>query len=216
MYISIYESICTKGKTRKASYKPFSDLHKHHIIPKHMGGSEEETNFTYLSIREHKIAHFLLWKIYKSPNDLRSMYMLGAYISSFRRKIMGKWCFENKIGFHNSKWDSERAEWRKRGYEKQKETADTNNFYFWSTEQGRKRRASLGGKKGGAIQKEFGLGIFAIPPEQQRINSSLGGKALKGRICMYKLGEGNFKRIRPEDKDYYLSLGYIVGTQPKQ
>jgi hypothetical protein len=70
-YSKIYYNICKKGKEAKNQYKSFSDLHKHHIIPKHSGGNDDESNLTYLTIREHIIAHYLLWKIHKNTNDLR-------------------------------------------------------------------------------------------------------------------------------------------------
>jgi hypothetical protein len=33
----------------------------HHIIPRSMGGTDESNNITYLTAREHFIAHWLLW-----------------------------------------------------------------------------------------------------------------------------------------------------------
>lgn len=37
-------------------------FHKHHIIPKHMGGTDDESNLVYLSIEEHALAHKKLWE----------------------------------------------------------------------------------------------------------------------------------------------------------
>ena len=36
--------------------------HKHHIIPKHMGGSDDESNLLELSVEEHAEAHRLLYE----------------------------------------------------------------------------------------------------------------------------------------------------------
>ena len=75
---------------KRTIYGPKSGIHKHHIIPKHRGGKDTVDNFTYLTVREHIIAHFLLWKIHGSPNDLRSMHMLGANLTPKQRKILRK------------------------------------------------------------------------------------------------------------------------------
>ena len=100
IYAKIYDNLCESRKTRISEYGAHSGIHRHHVIPKHMGGTEDLNNFTYLTPREHQIAHFLLWKIYRSPNDLRSMRMLGAKLSVEKRRIVGLWCVENNIGIH--------------------------------------------------------------------------------------------------------------------
>ena len=36
----------------------------HHIIPRSFGGTDEPWNLVRLTLREHRLAHLLLWKIY--------------------------------------------------------------------------------------------------------------------------------------------------------
>lgn len=43
--------------------------HKHHIIPKHMGGSDEESNLVELTIEEHAEAHKKLYEEYGKMED---------------------------------------------------------------------------------------------------------------------------------------------------
>ena len=43
--------------------------HKHHIIPKHMGGSNSKDNLVELSIEEHADAHKKLWEKYGHQED---------------------------------------------------------------------------------------------------------------------------------------------------
>jgi hypothetical protein len=145
IYARIYYSLCQSRSQLTEQWKPGSNLHRHHIVPKHSGGTDDPSNFTYLTIREHIIAHFLLWKMHHNPNDLRAIKMLGAKITSAQRKILGIWCRDNKIGFHGATKE-QRLEWNRKSIKAQKSKGDKNSFWWWSTEEGRKHRASLGGK----------------------------------------------------------------------
>jgi hypothetical protein len=206
IYQKIYYNICEHGKQLKNSYRPGSGLHKHHITPKHCGGIDIEDNYTYLTVREHIIAHFLLWKLYKNPNDLRSMKMLGAELSVQYRKYIGIYCRDNKIGFHGANKE-QRSKWRKLGIETQK--TQENSWWYWSTEKGRKHRASLGGKAGSKSQMINGVGIHTNDKKLRSKYASLGGKAIKGMICVTN-GEHR-TRIRPDRLDEFLSMGYRKG-----
>ena len=209
MFSQIYSNLCEGNKSRKDNYKKYSGLHEHHIIPKHMGGSDEDYNLTYLNVKEHIIAHYLLWKIHKNPNDLRSMKMLGANLSIHHRKIIGEYCRDNQIGFFSTSIE-ERKEWRIKGIETQKQeylNNNTKNFYYWSTEKGRKERASLGGKQRGS--KEF---TYWASNEGRKERASLGGKAHKGKKVMHLPGTKGWKRILPEEVDVKLNKGWKFGT----
>ena len=48
--------------------------HKHHIIPKHMGGTNDPSNLIELTVEEHAEAHKLLWEQY----GLNHYWMLEA------------------------------------------------------------------------------------------------------------------------------------------
>ena len=209
MFNQIYSNLCEGNKSRKENYKKYSGLHEHHIIPKHMKGTNEDCNLTYLNVREHIIAHYLLWKIYKNPNDLRSMKMLGAKLSPQHRKITGEFCRDNKIGFFSSP-TNERKEWQMKGIENQKQdylNNKTKNFYYWSTEEGRKERASLGGKK--RASTEFS---YWASDEGRKERASLGGKAHKGKKVMHLPGSKGWKRILPDEVDIKLNEGWKFGT----
>ena len=208
MYNIIYENLCKQGKSLKEEYENRSykeDLHKHHIIPKHSGGLDIEENYTYLTIRQHVIAHYLLWKINKNPNDLRSMNMLGANLTYKQRKIVGEWCRDNKIGFHGYPSDK-RKEWAKKGYLAQKEVE--GSFHWWSTEEGRKKRASLGGKASieSGNNKEW---LFWMSPEGIRLRGHMGGKTHIGKIWIFK--DEITTRVTPEDLEEYISDGWQLG-----
>lgn len=43
--------------------------HKHHIIPKHMGGTDEPSNLVELTVEEHAAAHRVLFEQYGCWQD---------------------------------------------------------------------------------------------------------------------------------------------------
>lgn len=226
IYYIIYHNICKAQKANKINYKPKSNIHCHHIKPVHAGGTDDEENLTYLSVREHIIAHFLLWKIYRNPNDLRSMKMLGANLTSRQRQIIGEFCRDNKLGFHAEKWDDHRTEWGKRAMKTQKEEYENTgkkNFYYWSTEEGRRERASIAGKAGVESQKKeyenTGKKNFAYwaSPEGRLERASLGGKATLGNKVMHHpdRSETYYTRVKPLEVENKLKEGWVFGASPE-
>lgn len=212
-YKDVYVKLCESNKNNHINYKKYSNIHKHHILPKHMEGKDENNNYTYLSIREHIIAHFLLWKIYKNVNDLRSMKMLGAKLSSNKRKIIGIWCRDNNIGFHGLSIEK-RKEFALKGLETQKITNSTNSFYFWSTPEGRKKRSSMGGKASFLSGNNTDF-LFWCSEKGLKQRASMGGKSHKNKKCMYKPGDTTFIRVKPENINEKLEQGYIFGSPIK-
>ena len=189
----------------KESWVPGSGLHRHHIIPRHQGGEDIENNYTYLTTRQHIIAHYLLFRIHKNPNDLRAMKMLGAKLTSNQRRITGLFCKENGIGI----WSEDYLSNKEKQSNRCKKSASTQKQLRVGTFDPEKRKqiASAGGKIGGAIQKKRKQGIH--DPANFKKNASLGGKATKGMICVTN---GTHRtRIKPERLEEYLSNGYTKG-----
>lgn len=205
----IYTNLCESGKTRVNEYTRGSGLHAHHIIPKHMRGEDSPSNLTYLTVREHILAHRLLWKIHKNPNDLRAIHMLGAKLTPEQRRITGEFCRDNNIGIFGASVE-QKIEWGKKGIESQKETGSKQSFWWWSTSEGRQKRASMGGK---ATQKSGnGWNLTKVSKERHSEIASMGGKSHKGKRAMHKPGDKSFIRVAPEDIDQRLCEGYIFGS----
>jgi hypothetical protein len=205
IYSRIYYNLCSRGVNQKELWEnKENNLHRHHILPKHSGGLDEECNFTYLTIREHIIAHFLLWKIKRNPNDLRSMHMLGARLTSSQRRTVGVWCKENNIGFWSPKYKDKRKEWGFNGAKTQIENKigihDPKNF---------KAHAILGGKASIKVNKVL---IYWCSPEGLKRRAQIGGRATRGLKAMHIPGEKTFRRIKPEHIQSFLEKGYVFGS----
>jgi hypothetical protein len=81
--------------------------HKHHIIPKHMGGSDDPENLIELTTEEHAEAHRILYEQYGRWQDYYAWKGLSGQIGREEiikqihinnGKNMGKYVYENKLG----------------------------------------------------------------------------------------------------------------------
>jgi len=122
--------------------------HKHHIIPKHMGGSDDPSNLTELSREDHAFAHRELYEKYGKKEDLGAYYLLNGQTdeamkiySSLGGKVQGK---RNAESGHIQKI--------------QKSSDVVSN-----------------GRKGGCATIKTGKGSFANPDERKKV-AVLGGK----------------------------------------
>jgi hypothetical protein len=59
-----------------------ANYHLHHIIPKHMGGSDDPSNLIKLTIEEHALAHKDLYDQHGKIEDLIAYRMLSGQISA--------------------------------------------------------------------------------------------------------------------------------------
>lgn len=182
----IYQKLCSKYPLTLFDNKPNLEMHKHHIVPRHQNGNNDLSNLCWLTPKEHKLAHFLLWQINKHPNDLRSANMLGAELSTHQRRIVGKWCYANKIGIfapHNKHIrDVARAKGLITQMKNQIGIHNVSHPYY------RKWRAaagSIGAKK----QMENQLGIHVDDQKLRSQWASLGGKA----ACQKKKENGYYQ-----------------------
>lgn len=66
---------------------PGTALESHHIIPKHRGGTNVAANLVKISIRDHVIAHWLLWRIFGEEDDLTAFKFRTS--TSEERRLLG-------------------------------------------------------------------------------------------------------------------------------
>ena len=57
-------------------------FHKHHIVPKHLGGDDSPSNLVLLHPYDHAIAHFVRWKMYGTHGDAWAFNRLKAWLDS--------------------------------------------------------------------------------------------------------------------------------------
>ena len=86
-YQSIYESLILKAKIRTDNIDIITE--NHHIIPRCMNGTNDAGNIVVLSLREHFVAHKLLYKIYKTKSLWDAFFMMATTRRKKRQFVLG-------------------------------------------------------------------------------------------------------------------------------
>jgi hypothetical protein len=73
-YQKVYEQLVSRAKTRD---KLNCYIERHHIIPRSLGGSDDEENLVEFTAREHFIAHLLLAKIH-GGKMIHAAYLMSS------------------------------------------------------------------------------------------------------------------------------------------
>ena len=90
-------------------------MHKHHIIPKHAGGSDDPSNIVYLTVAEHAEAHHLLYEQYNNWQDfvawqgLLKLTLKEELIRIVHQETQRKLVQEGKHHFLGGKLQKERV-----------------------------------------------------------------------------------------------------------
>lgn len=77
-YTNWYYSIINSVKSKQRNYN--SDVYeKHHIIPRSLGGIDNEENIIILTFREHFLCHLLLTKMTSGKNKTKMCFALHCF-----------------------------------------------------------------------------------------------------------------------------------------
>lgn len=88
-YEKIYNSLIQSRKSRGLDKSKLEGYYeRHHIVPRSMGGSNEDNNLVLLTGREHYVAHLLLTKFKTGQDYYKCQHALGAMTThSANRKL---------------------------------------------------------------------------------------------------------------------------------
>lgn len=121
-YKFVYNCIISKAKNRTELSEYYE---KHHILPKSLGGSNDETNLVKLTAREHFICHWLLvkmyekgsverkkmlfafWRMKSNPDDNGKRYINSRAYETFRMEFaqaVGDLTRSSQLGVLNSQY----------------------------------------------------------------------------------------------------------------
>jgi hypothetical protein len=122
--------------------------HIHHIIPKHMGGTDDPSNLVELTRKEHAEAHMKLYEQYGKKEDLGAYYLLTGQTDEAAK-------ISSSLGGTAQG------------------TINANNGHIQRIQ--KLSNTVAAGKKGGATTIARGKGSFGDPVERLK-SASKGGK----------------------------------------
>ena len=174
--------------------------HKHHIIPKHMGGTDDPSNLIELTVEEHAESHRLLHEKYGKKEDLCAYYMLSGKNKDpefvrLRASLGGKALFKKRkllgipIGFSNMNKERHSKMCSEQGKIQGKINSENGHIQKIQKTVDVKKAGKLGGKS--TIRS--GKGSFANN-ELRLISATKGGK-IQGKI---NSENGHLERINKE------------------
>jgi|APGre2960657404_1045060.scaffolds.fasta_scaffold20780_2 hypothetical protein len=106
---------CFIAERRANPYPAGTKTERHHIIPRHAKGSNDPSNLIALSVKDHMVAHWILWKVTGSEKDLQA-YVFRVSTSEEREAIRVQKCQayiermrESKALFFDSAFQSEQG-----------------------------------------------------------------------------------------------------------
>jgi hypothetical protein len=181
--------------------------HKHHIVPKHMGGSDDPENLIELTVEEHAKAHLSLYEKHGKKEDLCAYYMLSGNIEKYRKvyaKLGGDACQKKRrqqgfVGaelFYGRKVSEQERLKNSSNGGKIQGPINSQNGHMKTIQ--KLSDCSAAGKKGGAKTILLQKGAFGDPEERKKV-ASLGGR-VQGKIN----GEnGHCKKIA---QDYWQKV----------
>jgi hypothetical protein len=83
MYKEVYNKLVNARSHLITEWKNDKLLFRHRIKPGHQGGEYTDDNCTYLTLREHIIAHYLLWKMNGNSGDYRAYKWMSGVETPF-------------------------------------------------------------------------------------------------------------------------------------
>jgi hypothetical protein len=156
--------------------RPNERTHKHHIIPRYMGGIDEPENLVEVTITQHAMFHFCNYQLWGNLEDRLAWRGLSGQITpdevALEAMILGgkkggNKNKENKTGFCGLS-PEERSEASRKGGNKCKE--NKIGIFGFSPEE-----RSEASRKAGNKNKENKTGVCGLSPEQLSENGKIGG-----------------------------------------
>jgi hypothetical protein len=129
--------------------------HKHHIIPRHIGGTNESNNLVELTVEEHAEAHKILYQIYGRHQDRLAWLGLSGQIG--KDEIMKQLAKARKGKKKPEGFGKKLSDYRKTfkySEESKKKMSDAKKGKILTQEHKDKISAGLIGKKNTEYQKQ--------------------------------------------------------------
>lgn len=199
-YHRLYSSIIERARSSGRSKTDGACYERHHIIPKSMGGNNTKENLVLLTMKEHYVAHHLLWRMHRNSSmALALLRMKHGQQGQYQHKVTAReYEAVKKIALNRLSLLAPIA-----GSISGKNAVMQNRGVHGFDS----KKLSELGKKSGKLAAQKKIGAMAIPIEQ-RIEA-----LSRGRITQLNSGHlrelakaSNDKRKAKAEKDFEDSL----------
>lgn len=201
-----HDNIIARGKNRVLTgYKE-----KHHILPRCLGGKDNQENLVELTAREHFIVHMLLCKFtvgqakYKMAYAFHAMCKLKNKYHNRKYITNSKLAEKFRIQFNKALIGRKLPEYVK---EKIANSLKGEKSFWYGKQHTQETKDKMSKKAKG---KQNALGMKHTEDAKKRMSESkLGNKHTLGMICVNK--DNKTKMIYKNELENYLNLGFIKG-----
>jgi hypothetical protein len=169
--------------------------HKHHIIPKYMGGSNDPENLVEVTVTQHAMFHFCNYQLWGNEEDRIAWRALSGQITADEAALEAQSLGAKKGGNKN----------------KENKTGICGLSPEELSEAG-KKGGQIGGKKGGNKNKENKTGICGLSFEERSKNGKKAGKIGGNKTKENKTGFfGRSPEKHSEDSKKAGKIGGLKG-----
>lgn len=156
---------------------------KHHIMMRSMGGDNSPDNIVYLTAREHYLAHWLLWRIYRNKEAAFAFKMMNVRRNNQEKYFSSRGYEESKIAAISLLKGKSPMQGRKLSDDHKKKIGESGNITR-------------------AKKKENGTNWVMNDEQRRKLSQSHKGKKSKGfyKSWVEKFGKEEADRMK---KDMY-------------
>lgn len=211
-YTKCYNTIINRAKSRPLLPKDLTE--KHHIVPKSLGGSNNEDNLVPLTLREHFICHLLLPKMTTGNFRNKMVYAAWRMCHSGKNKnnaynITSRAYDAIKTLMRTSRTSKDfTPEWKQKISDSRKGQTTWNKGVTHTVETRKKLSESRKAKRGDPT--------WNIRPACSSEKAELIRKANVGKKWVHNpLNPAERKQLNSADSILYLLSGWKPGTGPR-
>lgn len=206
-----YFSITSRAKSR--TLDPLVKTEKHHILPKSLGGTDDNSNLAVLTLREHFICHMLLVRMTKGKERTKMVYALWKMCHSTKEKL-------NEFKLNSRTYQSVKSlmatsrtaedftpEWRDKISKSRKGKSSWNKGIPRTVEEREKMSAT---RKARASDPTWNVRPPCSPEKAQKIK-----EANLGKRWVYKISPLQRKYVSESEFNILCSEGWLPGFGPR-
>jgi hypothetical protein len=175
--------------------------HKHHIIPKHIGGTDDPSNLVELTVEEHAEAHRKLWEEHGRWQDFIAWQGLAKIIPS--EQIHSEATKMGMKNWWNSLTEEQKLNWIQRCTIRPEGFVRPSGYTYTHTEEAKKKIGLA--HKGKIVSEETKRKIVTNRKHATGNRNSMSNPIHRDKVAQSKIGrkrvympDGSFKYIRPE------------------